>query len=72
MDYSNMSEKTAAILMLEALSLQKVYESCTRFDPPGWPDFWCDHEIVCYLSVFNEKTQAGSTIAKTGMQCFKP
>ena len=43
--------------MVEALSLQKVYESCIDFDPPGWPDFWCDHEIVCYLSAFNEIPQ---------------
>ena len=62
----------AAILMLEALSLQKVYESCIDFDPPGWPDFWWKQEFVCYLSVFNEKPPAGSTIAKTVMQWFKP
>ena len=58
--------------MVEAFSLQKVYESCIDFDPPGWPDFWCAHEIVCYLSVFSENPQAGSTIAKTVMQYFKP
>ena len=62
----------AVILMVEALSLQKVYESCIDFDSPGWPDFWCDHEIVCYLSVFNETPPAGSTIAKTVVQCLKP
>ena len=62
----------AAILMLEALSLQKVYESCIAFDHPGWPDFWCDQEIVCYLSAFNENPPAGSTIAKTVVQCLKP
>ena len=67
-----MNQNTAAILMLEALSLQKVYESCIDFDPPEWPDFWCDHEIVCYLSAFNENPCTGSTIAKTVMQCFKP
>ena len=58
--------------MVEALSLQKVYESCIDFDPHGWPDFWGDHEIVCYLSVFNEKTQAGSTIAKLGCNALSP
>ena len=67
-----MNEKTAAILMIEAPNLQKVYESCIDFDSPGWPDFWGDHEIVGYLSVFNENPCTGSTIAKTVMQCFKP
>jgi len=67
-----MNEKTAAILIIEAPNLQKVYESCSDFGPPGWPDFWCDHEIVCYLSAFNENPPAGSTIAKTVVQCLKP
>ena len=58
--------------MLEAFSLQKVYESCMDFDCPGWPDFWCDYEIVCYLSDLNENPRTGSTIAKTVMQCLKP
>ena len=31
-DFSNMNENTAAILMLEAVNLQKWWESCTRFD----------------------------------------
>ena len=62
----------AAVLMLEALSLQKVYESWIDVDPPGRPEFWCDHEIVCYLSVFNENPRTGSTIAKTVVQCLKP
>ena len=29
----------ARILMVEALSLQKVYESCSDFDPLGGPNF---------------------------------
>ena len=29
----------AAILMVEALGLQKVYESCIDFDPRGGPIF---------------------------------
>ena len=58
----------AAILMVEALSLQKVYESCSDFDPPGWPDFWCDHEIVCYLTAFNENPCTGSTTEPAATQ----
>ena len=53
-----------AILMVEALSLQTVYESCIDFDSPGWPDFWCDHEIVCYLSDFNEIPVRGAQSQK--------
>ena len=71
-DFSNMNEKTAAILMLEAVNLQKWMRILHPFWPPGGPDFWCHYEIACCPSFFNENPAAGNTTAKTAMQWMKP